>query len=97
MLLFHLGQLQGLLDGVAHRLFQVDVLAGLDGIDGQAGVPVIGSGDEYGIDLGVAQHLFVLLHRNGRRTEIVGGLLSPFAIDIAGLQHIEVQALLLAL
>ena len=36
VLLFHFGKLQGLLDGVAHRLFEVNVLARLDGVDGKA-------------------------------------------------------------
>ena len=66
--LFHLGQLQGLLDGVAHRLFEIDVLAGLDGVDGHACVPVIGSGDQNGIDLGIAENVLVLLDRDGRST-----------------------------
>ena len=42
-------------DGVAHRLFNVDVFAGLTGPDGEEGVPVVGRDDEDGVDVGAGE------------------------------------------
>ena len=42
------------------RLLDVDVLAGLDGIDGLPGVLVVGRGDDHGIDVRVFQQLAVV-------------------------------------
>ena len=50
-LLDRLGDLAGLVDRVGHRLFAVDVLAGLHGVDRHLGVPVVGRGDQDGVDV----------------------------------------------
>ena len=45
--------------GERHRLLAVDVLAGLHGGDGDGGVPVVGGGDEDGIDVGAREEFLV--------------------------------------
>ena len=45
-----------LVDVMAARLLDVDVLAGLGAPDGHQGVPVVGSGDGDDVDLGVVEH-----------------------------------------
>src|SRR5262249_43991766 len=47
----------GFADGLGHRLFHVDVLALLHGVDRHASVPVVGRGD--------AHHVYVLVVQNG--------------------------------
>jgi hypothetical protein len=56
-----------LLDGVAHRFFDVDVLAGFDGVDHHLGVPVVGGGDEDGVDVLAFQQAAVVACRSGHR------------------------------
>ena len=46
-----LGDSAGLVDRVGHRLFAVDVLARLHGVDGHLGVPVVGRGDQDSVDV----------------------------------------------
>ncbi len=43
-----------------HRLFAVDVLAGLHGVDGGALVPVVGGGDDDGVDVFAGEDLAVV-------------------------------------
>ncbi len=45
---------------VDHRLFEVDVLAGLHGVDGGALVPVVGRGDEDGVDVFAGEDFVVV-------------------------------------
>ena len=51
----------GLVDGLGHRLFAVDVLAGAGGVDGHLGVPVVGRGDADHVHLLEVEHLAVVL------------------------------------
>ena len=51
----------GLVDGVGHRLFAVDVLAGLHGVDRHLGVPVVGGGDQDDVDILAIEELPVVL------------------------------------
>ena len=41
-------------DMLHHRLFAVDVLAGVHGVDGDILVPVVGRGDDDGVDIRAA-------------------------------------------
>lgn len=59
-LLHRIGQVLGLGDGVAHGLFQINVLALVHGLQSHPGVPVIGGGDDDGIDLGAVDDLVVV-------------------------------------
>src|ERR1700722_10155640 len=43
-----------------HRLFEIDILAGLHGIDGGLLVPVIGCGDQDSIDILTGQDLAIV-------------------------------------
>ena len=43
-----------------HRLFEIDVLAGLHGVDGGLLVPVVGGGDEDGVDVFAGEDLLVI-------------------------------------
>jgi hypothetical protein len=46
---------------VAERLFHVDVLAGLNGVNDHLGVPVIGCGDDNGVELFVGEEAAIVL------------------------------------
>src|SRR5205814_704142 len=46
--------------GVGERLFDVDVLAGLQRVDRYRLVPVIGRGDDHGVDVAAVEHLTVI-------------------------------------
>src|SRR5207248_7879713 len=61
-----------LVDVVAARLLDVDVLAGLAGPDGHQGVPVVRRGDRDRIDVLVLEHPADVLHGPGRLA--AGGL-----------------------
>jgi hypothetical protein len=50
----------GLLDGVAHGLFQVHVLALVHGLEGDRGVPVVRGGDDDGVDVRAVDHLVIV-------------------------------------
>ena len=60
-LLGRLGDAAGLVDRVGHRLFAVDVLAGLHGVDRHLGVPVVGRGDQDDVDVLVVEDLAIVL------------------------------------
>ncbi len=53
-------QLPGFLVGVAHRLFKIDVLAVVHGVERDLGVPVVGRGDDDGVHVAALQHLAVI-------------------------------------
>ena len=57
-------------DRLHHRLLAIDVLAGVEGVDADAGVPVVRRGDDDGIDVLARQDLAVVARREdaGRRT-----------------------------
>ena len=48
-------------DGLGHRLFAVDVLAGRGGVDRHLGVPVVGRGDADDIDFVQIEELAIVL------------------------------------
>ena len=60
VLLDRLGHATGLVDRVGHRLLAVDVLLRLAGVDGHLGVPVVGRGDDHGVDVVVLQDLAIV-------------------------------------
>jgi hypothetical protein len=43
-----------------HRFFEVDVLAGVHRVDGDLLVPMIGRGDDHGVDVGPREHLAIV-------------------------------------
>jgi hypothetical protein len=43
-----------------HRLLTVDILAGLEGVCGNAGVPVIGGGDDDGVDIAAGEQFAIV-------------------------------------
>ena len=47
-------------DLLDHRLFAVDVFTGVHGVDGDAGVPVVGGADDDGVDVLLGQELAVV-------------------------------------
>ena len=76
------GESGAFFEGVSDGLFQVDVFAGGQGIGCHAHVPVVGRGDEDGIDL-LLEHLAVVQVGGGQS---VGALLDGIAvrrIDVA--------------
>ena len=56
-----LGDPPGLVDGVAHRLLAIDVLAGVHRVDGHLGVPVVGRADHDGVDVLGGEDLAIVL------------------------------------
>ena len=73
-------------DVVADRLLDVHVLARLAGVDRRQGVPVVGRGDDHGVDVLGVEHLAVVAH--GRRLvaprllDPVGGLRGVTVVDV---------------
>ena len=66
-----------------HRLFDVDVLARLHGVDGDARVPVIRRGDDHGVDVRPRQHLTVI----ARGEDVVAPhLLRPFQSSVVDIR-----------
>ena len=47
-------------DGQAERLLDIDILTGVAGIDEHRGMPVVGRGDDHGVDVFVFEELLVL-------------------------------------
>src|SRR5262245_24937999 len=74
-------------DGQAERLLAVDVLAGLAGVDGDQGVPVVGHGDDDGIDVLAVEQLAVVADGErglaGLLLDAGPGLFEPGLIDLA--------------
>jgi len=60
---------------VNHWLFKVDVFAGFHGIDGGLLVPVVGGGDEDGIDVGTTEDLAIVASRE--EIDIIGSACAP--------------------
>ena len=58
-------------DGVGDGLFEVDVFAGARASQATVHVPVVGGGDEDGVDLLVVEHLAIIQMRGGRPVEAV--------------------------
>ncbi len=59
--LFHRGrELLGFLDGVAHRLFEVNIFAAIHGFERDLGVPMIRRRHQHGVDILAVQQLAVI-------------------------------------
>ncbi len=73
--------------GVAARFFDVNMFSGLDRQDAHPGVPVVGRGDDDGVDFGIFENAAEIAF--GFRSFALffgglgGGLLHDFAVDIA--------------
>ncbi len=76
------GKYGSFLESVGDGLFQIDVFAGRQGVDGHANVPVIRRCDEYGIDVG-GEHLTIIQvsSRDPVRPLLDG--IAPRPVDIA--------------
>jgi hypothetical protein len=81
----------GFFDGDAHRLFHQDVLAGVEGADGQWHVELIGDRDDHGVDVLVGEHLVVVVERGGglvhqhhALADVVGGVADRVQLDVFG-------------
>lgn len=74
-------------DEEAERLLAVDVLAGLAGVDGDQGVPVIGDGDDDGVDIAIVEDAAIVgvggAFLAGRVLDLLLGGVEASAIDIA--------------
>ena len=82
----HHGQRLG--DGQRQRLLAVDVLAGLHGLDGDLGVPVVGRGDQDAVEGLVVDQVAVILDLGLEVLEaplahLLGGALAVPDIDVA--------------
>ena len=82
-------------DVVRSGLLHEDVLAGLAGPDSGQGVPVVGGGDDDGVDVLVIKDPAHILHGAGYFTTLgFSGLLSPFRdqvqVDVAEGLHLHV-------
>ena len=75
--------LKSFLDGVAHRFLDVDVLAGLAGVDGDLGVPVIGRGHDHRVDILVFQQTLIVFVRLGARARGFGAELEILFVNVA--------------
>src|SRR5712675_1639660 len=60
-----MGEGRAFLQGVRDGLFEIDVFAGCDGVDGHADVPVVGRGDEDSVEL-LVEDLAIIDVRGGR-------------------------------
>src|SRR5260370_10151520 len=74
-------QLLDLLVGVAHGLFKVHVLAMVHGIERDLGVPMVGRGDDDGVDVGATDDLAVI--QIAVALELLRVLPLAFFIDVA--------------
>ena len=83
----------GLVDGVTHGLFDVDVLALLHGVDGDGRVPVVGSGHHHRVDVAALDQLAVV--RVAGTLVAFRHLAAPFLPHIAD-AHDAAEAMLLA-
>ena len=88
------GQSFGVLDGRGHRLLDQDVLASLNGSDGQWDVELVRDGDDHCVDLVVGEHRVVVGECGGRLvdgghslTKIVGGVADRVQLRGLGLAH----------
>src|SRR5262245_19840158 len=72
----------GLLDGASHGLFAINVLAGLHRLDGDRRVPMVGRGDDHGVDVLAGDHLAVI-ERGQFGLAGLFGLVQSFAVNVA--------------
>ena len=84
-------QLDRLLDRVRHRLFAVDMLARFERIAGDLGVPVVGRGDQHGVDI-VTLEDFAIVAVTFRLRDRLGPRDSP-PINVADGDDLDVVGL----
>ncbi len=70
-----------LLVGVAHRLFAVDILAGVHGFERDLRVPMIRRGHHDRVDIGLVQQFVIIEITLG--LELVGRFALPLLVDVA--------------
>ena len=76
----------------AHGLFEEDVLAGLEGVDGDGGVEVVRHADGDGLDFGVGEKVVVVLVGLGDAVAFGLGL-EGFGVDVAEGDDVRVRDL----
>src|ERR1039458_10377958 len=85
-LLHGLGEVPGLLDGGAHGLFQIYVLAMVQGLQRDGGMPVIGRGHHDGIDIRAVDDLAVV--QVAVALELFGGQSFALFVDVGHSHHL---------
>ena len=83
-----IAQLQGLLDRVRHRLLDVNMLAGCHGVDRNLSVPVVGGGDEHGVDV-IAFEQLAVVHVAVALANVLSAR-DAALVDIADGQHLDI-------
>lgn len=76
---------------MAHGLFDVNVFAVVHGGEGYLGVPVIGSGDDDGVQFRVVDHFAPVEGAFG--LELGGGGGDPFLVNVADLGDLTLAGL----
>jgi hypothetical protein len=84
-------QLDRLFDGVRHRLFAVDMLARFERVAGDLRVPMIGRGDQHGVDIFAIKQLAIVAVALAFRDGL--GPRDSAPIDVADRHHIDVVGL----
>ena len=69
-------------DLLHHGLLAVDILAGIHGVDGDFGMPVVGRGDEHGIDIRPRQHLAIIARGEKLLAPTLFGAREPPLVDV---------------
>ena len=87
------GYLAGLVDGVAHRFFEIDVVALIERIERDRAMPMVGRGDDHRVYIRPREHFAVV---EGRELGLRSLLRHPlaFLIDVAHGCDLQVAALL---
>ena len=86
-----LHKLPGLLGGLRHGLFAVDVLAGRGGVHAHLEMPVFGRRDQHVIDIAIFEQPAVVLRRARARQR--SGLLQALLKDVADGDNLDVVGL----
>ena len=84
----HLAEQLAFVDGQRHRFFGVEVLAGLAGVDGHGGVPVVGRAVYDHVDVVAFEQLAVIGVDVGLAVESLLGALGVGAIQVADRHHV---------
>ena len=76
-----------------HRLFQVDVLAGIHGIDGRLHVPVVRGGDEHRIDVFARENFAVVAGGEQILAPHLLAVLAPAGVQIGHRHQLDARHL----
>ena len=76
-------------NGVAERLFDIDVFAGADGVDEHSGVPMVRCGDDDGVDGFVVEELSVVFLTLGTGGGDLEACLDVWRVDVADRGDLE--------